>query len=41
MPEPLEALVTAWACEDLALAPGRPVHALVKASAIRVVPIDV
>jgi molybdate transport system ATP-binding protein len=41
MPEPLEALVTAWACDDLGLAPGRAVHALVKASAIRVVPIDV
>jgi len=37
---PLEALVTTWACEDLELAPGQQVHALIKASAIQVVPIE-
>jgi molybdate transport system ATP-binding protein len=37
---PLEALVTAWACEDLRLAPGVRVHALIKASAIQVIPIE-
>lgn len=37
---PLEALVTAWACADLGLSVGDPVTALVKATAIRVVPLD-
>jgi molybdate transport system ATP-binding protein len=37
---PLEALITTWACEDLQLAPGQEVHALVKASAIQVIPIE-
>jgi molybdate transport system ATP-binding protein len=36
----LEALITTWACEDLALAPGQQVHALIKASAIQVIPIE-
>ena len=35
---PLVALVTRRAVEDLALAPGREVVALVKAPAVRVVP---
>jgi molybdate transport system ATP-binding protein len=35
---PLEALVTAWACRDLGLTVGDAVTALVKATAIRVVP---
>lgn len=35
---PLEALLTAWACEDLALKPGDAVLALVKATAIHLVP---
>ena len=35
---PLEALLTAWACEDLALKPGDSVVALVKATAIHLVP---
>jgi len=35
---PLEALVTAWACEDLGLAAGERLHALVKATAIHLVP---
>ena len=34
----LEALVTAWACEDLGLVAGLPVTALVKATAIRLSP---
>jgi len=38
---PLEALVTAWACHDLGLAPGQEVHALIKASAIQVIPIEI
>jgi len=37
---PLEALITTWACGDLGLAPGQRVQALVKASAIQVVPIE-
>jgi len=37
---PLEALVTTWACKDLGLSVGDPVIALVKATAIRVVPMD-
>jgi molybdate transport system ATP-binding protein len=37
---PLDALVTAWACEDLRLVPGLRVHALIKASAIQVIPIE-
>lgn len=37
---PLEALITTWACQDLRLALGDQVTALVKAAAIRVVPID-
>jgi len=37
---PLEALITTWACEDLGLAPGHEVHALIKASAIQVIPIE-
>ena len=36
----LEALVTAWACRDLGLRVGDSVTALVKATAIRVVPMD-
>jgi molybdate transport system ATP-binding protein len=36
---PLEALVTTWACQDLGLEPGQEVHALIKASAIRTIPI--
>ncbi|HEU4950389.1 MAG TPA: ABC transporter ATP-binding protein [Holophagaceae bacterium] len=35
---PLEALVTAWACEDLRLEGGQSVTALVKATAIRLSP---
>jgi len=35
---PLEALLTAWACEDLALKTGDSVLALVKATAIHLVP---
>jgi molybdate transport system ATP-binding protein len=38
---PLEALITTWACEDLGLAVGQEVHALIKASAIQVIPIEV
>jgi len=37
---PLEALITSWACEDLALAVGDPVHALIKATAVVVIPIE-
>jgi molybdate transport system ATP-binding protein len=37
---PLEALVTTWACHDLGLKVGDPITALVKATAIRVVPLD-
>jgi len=37
---PLEALLTTWACKDLQLQRGDPIHALVKATAIRVVPIS-
>jgi molybdopterin-binding protein len=36
----LESLVTAWACRDLGLRVGDAVTALVKATAIRVVPMD-
>ena len=38
---PLESLVTAWACRDLGLKVGDGVTALVKATAIRVVPLEV
>ena len=38
---PLEALITTWACEDLGLAVGQQVLALIKASAIQVIPIEV
>ena len=38
---PLEALITTWACQDLELAEGQRVHALIKASAIQVIPIEV
>jgi molybdate transport system ATP-binding protein len=38
---PLEALVTTWACEDLALAVGESVHAVIKATAVVVIPIEV
>jgi molybdate transport system ATP-binding protein len=37
---PLDALITTWACHDLKLALGDQITALVKATAIRVVPID-
>lgn len=37
---PLEALITSWACEDLALALGDPIHALIKATAVVVIPIE-
>jgi molybdate transport system ATP-binding protein len=37
---PLEALVTAWACRDLGLRVGDAVTALVKATAIHVIPLD-
>jgi len=37
---PLQALLTTWACQDLELAVGERVGALVKASAIKVVPIE-
>jgi molybdate transport system ATP-binding protein len=35
-----EALITTWACQDLGLVPGQSITALIKASAIRVVPIE-
>ena len=35
---PLEALLTAWAAEDLGLKPGDKVQALVKATAVHLVP---
>jgi molybdate transport system ATP-binding protein len=35
---PLQALLTAWACEDLGLRPGDSLHALVKATAVHLVP---
>ena len=35
---PLEALATAWACEDLGLHPGDPVAASLKATAIHLIP---
>ena len=35
-----EALITTWACADLALEPGQQVQALIKASAIQVIPIE-
>lgn len=35
-----EALVTTWACEDLQLAQGQTVTALIKASAIKVIPVE-
>ena len=38
---PLESLITTWACEDLRLAPGQQVQALIKASAIQVIPIEI
>lgn len=34
-----EALITTWACQDLKLAQGQTIHALIKASAIGVIPI--
>ncbi|NTV74572.1 MAG: TOBE domain-containing protein [Holophaga sp.] len=37
---PLHALITTWAAQDLDLAAGQEVHALIKASAIQVVPIE-
>ena len=37
---PLEALITTWACEDLALAVGDPIHALIKATAVVIIPIE-
>jgi len=37
---PLESLVTAWACRDLGLSVGDSVTALVKATAIQVIPVD-
>jgi molybdate transport system ATP-binding protein len=37
---PLEALVTTWACRDLGLAAGDSLIALVKATAIHVIPMD-
>ena len=37
---PLEALLTTWACQDLQLQPGDTLQALVKATAIRVIPAD-
>ena len=37
---PLESLVTAWACRDLSLGVGDSVTALVKATAIQVIPVD-
>jgi len=37
---PLEALLTTWACHDLRLRVGDPIQALVKATAIRVIPVD-
>ncbi len=36
---PLEALVTTWACEDLALKPGDNVLAMIKATAIHLIPV--
>lgn len=36
----LEALVTGWACEDLGISVGSPVIALVKATAIHLIPIE-
>lgn len=35
---PLEALATVWACAELGLAPGQPVVASLKASALHLVP---
>lgn len=37
---PFEALITTWACGDLRLAQGQTITALIKASAIRVIPIE-
>jgi molybdate transport system ATP-binding protein len=37
---PLEALVTAWACEDLSIAPGMALTAIVKATAIHLIPAE-
>ena len=37
---PLEALLTTWACQDLSLEVGQHLEAMVKASAIKVVPIE-
>jgi molybdopterin-binding protein len=36
---PLEALLTTWACNDLQVKVGDSLQALVKATAIRVIPI--
>jgi molybdopterin-binding protein len=36
---PLEALVTTWACEDLALKEGDTVLAMIKATAIHLIPV--
>jgi len=38
---PLEALITTWASEDLALQVGDTVHALIKATAVVVIPVEV
>jgi molybdopterin-binding protein len=35
----LEAVITTWACEDLKQRPGQLVQAVIKASAIQVIPI--
>ena len=35
-----QAVITTWACTDLGLEPGQEVHALIKASAIQVIPIE-
>ncbi len=37
---PLESLITSWTSEDLALKIGDPVHALIKATAVVVIPIE-
>jgi len=37
---PLESLITTWACKDLGLRVGDSITTLVKASAIRVIPVD-
>ncbi len=38
---PLESIITHWASEDLALKIGDPVHALIKATAVVVIPVEV